>query len=111
MIRNKFLILTALVLVAGFLIYSKVVRIPRKLVLIQQGSSIKESVLSTKNIGVNNLAESPWPVFQADVKRSGRSVYEGLDNLKKSGSFKSSSVVIGVDGALYFGVHDSSFES
>ena len=116
MTRNKLLIIAALVLAAGFAVYSKVVKISQKQVLLQQESSTMESEPVTKDVVANSLAESPWPAFQADMNRSGRSIYEGLDNLRKKWVFQvnsivESSVVIGVDGSLYFGAYDSNFYS
>lgn len=56
------------------------------------------------------LANSPWPVESHDGRRSGQSQYNGVhfNNLKWSYSTSGnvSSVVIGLDGTIYFGSED-----
>ncbi len=112
-------------LCGGFAGYKKLLNLPQK----QRVVTIKDhgerstatpihriaSAVSTNTV-TNTLAETPWPAFQADERHTGRSVLIGQNNLRprwilEVNTIVESSVVIGVDGSLYFGAYDSSFYS
>lgn len=125
--KNKLILTIAAIvgLCGGFLGYKKLINLPQK----QRAVTIKNhaeqstakpihriaNTVSTNTV-TNTLAETPWPAFQADERHTGRNILIGQNKLRPKWIFEvntivESSVVIGIDGSLYFGAYDSNFYS
>jgi len=69
-------------------------------------------LLNSENVGAQ-LADSPWPMFRGNQQHTGRSRYDTshVDGTVKwtftLGRWAESSPVIGADGTIYIGDHDS----
>lgn len=122
--KIKITVIVSSVIIIAFAAFWVGPTVHRKLKSIYQEKkgSFKKKTLQVKEapvnlrINENALAPTPWPAFQADARRTGRSPSKGEQKLRKKWIFQvnsivESSVVIGVDGALYFGAYDSNFLS
>ncbi|MEP9411402.1 MAG: PQQ-like beta-propeller repeat protein [Candidatus Brocadia sp.] len=125
--KNKLILIIAVIasLCGGFWGYKKVISLPQKQKdVTAKGHATQSTAKTGRSItnavsqggAANTLAATPWPVFQADERHTGRSIFTGQNKLRPKWLFEvntivESSVVTGVDGSLYFGAYDSNFYS